>query len=214
MFNPDAINNATLYKSGIPAKYGGRLSSVMDVRQKDGNVKNFGMEGGLGLLSSRLLLNGPLIKNKISFVLSGRRSYADLFLILSSDPEINENEAFFYDFNAKINYKIDDKNKLYLSGYFGKDVFNFSDQFLSNWGNKTASLRWNRVFDQKLFSNLTAIFSDYSYALGIPEGTEAFEWTSHIINYNLKYDMTYYLNPQSTIDLGASGIFYHLNPVV
>lgn len=212
VFNPDAINNATLYKSGIPAKYGGRLSSVMDVRQKEGNTKKFGMEGGLGLLSSRLLLNGPLIKDRMSFIVSGRRSYADLFLFLSSDPEIKNNDAFFYDFNTKINYKIDDKNRLYLSGYFGKDVFNFSDQFSSNWGNSTASLRWNRILDQKLFSNLTAIYSDYSYALGIDEGTEAFRWTSHIINYNLKYDLTWYSDPKNTIDVGATVIFYRFKP--
>ncbi|NNC85286.1 MAG: TonB-dependent receptor [Bacteroidia bacterium] len=212
VFNPDAINNATLYKSGIPAKYGGRLSSVMDVRQKDGNIKKFEMEGGLGLLSSRLLLQGPIVKDKMSFIVSGRRSYADLFLFLSSDPEIRENTAYFYDFNSKVNYKLDENNKLFLSGYFGKDIFNFSDQFLSNWGNSTASLRWNHIFDKKLFSNLTAIYSNYSYALGIPEGTDAFEWTSNIINYNLKYDLTFYPNPKSTVDAGVSSIVYRFKP--
>ena len=209
-FNPDAIKDAQLYKGGIPARYGGRLSSVFDVRQREGNMKEFHGQGGLGVLFSRLTLEGPIAKNKASFLVSGRRSYADLFLRLTED--FKENQAFFYDLNAKINWRANDKNRFYLSGYFGRDVFGFGEEFNTYWGNVSVSGRWNHLFNDKLFSNFTAFYSNYSYALGVPEGTNAFEWTSNIENYNVKADFTYYLNPSNTLEFGVNGLLYRFQP--
>lgn len=215
VFNADAIKDVKLYKGGIPAKYGGRLSSVMDIRQKEGNNKQFAMTGGIGLLSSRLTVEAPLQKEKSSFMISGRRSYMDLFLKLSNDPDINSNTLYFYDLNAKVNYTLGDKDRLYLSGYLGNDVFGFQEDFRFQWGNQTGTLRWNHLFSDKLFSNFTAIYSDYEYLIGIPESSgesDPFEWTSHIYNYNLKADFGYFLNPQNTIEFGASALLYRFQP--
>jgi hypothetical protein len=164
IFNADAVKDVKLYKGGIPARYGGRLSSVVDVRQRNGNNKKFSSTGGIGLLSSRLLIEGPIQKEKSAFMIAARRSYADLFLALSSDPTINQNTLYFYDLNAKLNYILSDKDRLYLSGYFGRDVFELDDLFGFDWGNATASLRWNHLFSDKLFSNFTLVFSDYTYS--------------------------------------------------
>lgn len=215
VFNADAIKDVKLYKGGIPAKYGGRLSSVMDIRQKEGNNKQFAMTGGIGLLSSRLTVEAPLQKEKSSFMISGRRSYMDLFLKLSNDPDLNSNTLYFYDLNAKVNYTLGDKDRLYLSGYLGNDVFGFQEDFRFQWGNQTGTLRWNHLFSDKLFSNFTAIYSDYEYLIGIPEASgesDPFEWTSHIYNYNLKADFGYFLNPQNTIEFGASALLYRFQP--
>ncbi len=215
VFNADAIKDVKLYKGGIPAKYGGRLSSVMDIRQKEGNNKQFAMTGGIGLLSSRLTVEAPLQKEKSSFMISGRRSYMDLFLKLSDDPDLNSNTLYFYDLNAKVNYTLGDKDRLYLSGYLGNDVFGFQEDFRFQWGNQTGTLRWNHLFSDKLFSNFTAIYSDYEYLIGIPESSgesDPFEWTSHIYNYNLKADFGYFLNPQNTIEFGASALLYRFQP--
>lgn len=215
VFNADAIKDVKLYKGGIPSKYGGRLSSVMDIRQKEGNNKQFAMTGGIGLLSSRLTVEAPLQKEKSSFMISGRRSYMDLFLKLSNDPDINSNTLYFYDLNAKVNYTLGDKDRLYLSGYLGNDVFGFQEDFRFQWGNQTGTLRWNHLFSDKLFSNFTAIYSDYEYLIGIPESSgesDPFEWTSHIYNYNLKADFGYFLNPQNTIEFGASALLYRFQP--
>ena len=210
VFNPDAIKDVTLYKGGIPSKFGGRLSSVMDVRQRDGNDKKFSATGGIGLLFSRLTLEGPLVKNKVSYLISGRRSYADLFLQLSDD--FKGNSAFFYDFNAKISWKMNDKNRVFASGYFGKDVFGFGDDFNMKWGNSTGSLRWNHIINDKLFMNLTGIYSDYSYSLGIPSGTSAFEWKAKIVTSEAKVDFTYFLSPKLTIDFGGQYQDYQFSP--
>jgi len=216
VFNADAIKDAKLYKGGIPANYGGRLSSVLDVRQKEGNNKQFSASGGLGLISSRLLLEAPLVKEKGSFMLAGRRSYMDLFLKFSSDSAINSNTLFFYDLNAKLNYSLGQRDRLYLSGYFGNDVFGFQDAFRFQWGNQTGTLRWNHLFSDKLFSNFTLIYSDYAYKIGVPEGsdsgTDPFDWTSHIINYNLKADFGYFINPNHTLDFGFSSLLYRFKP--
>ncbi|MGB1518471.1 MAG: TonB-dependent receptor, partial [Crocinitomicaceae bacterium] len=147
VFNSDAIKDVSLFKSGIPAEYGGRASSVMDVKMRDGNLKKFGMSGGIGLISSRLTLEAPLVKDKGSFILSGRRSYADLFLKASNDPDIRNTTLYFYDLNAKGNYRISDKDRIFLSGYFGRDNFGFSDIFGFNWGNATGTVRWNHVIN-------------------------------------------------------------------
>ncbi|MBK7871278.1 MAG: TonB-dependent receptor [Saprospiraceae bacterium] len=210
VFNVDAIKDSKLYKGGIPAKYGGRLSSVLDVRQRDGNRKNFAMAGGLGIISSRLTLEGPIQKDESSFMIAGRRSYGDLFL--KFDPELKDNVVYFYDLNAKANFNISEKDRLYLSGYFGRDVFNFGDQFTSDWGNGTASLRWNHLFSDKLFSNFTAVYSDYGYSFGIREGSEAFDWDANIFNHVIKGDLSYFFTPKSKLDFGAEGNYYRFHP--
>lgn len=210
VFNVDAIKDSKLYKGGIPAKYGGRLSSVLDVRQRDGNKKNFAMNGGIGLLASRLTLEGPIKKDESSFMIAGRRSYGDLFL--KFDKDLKENVVYFYDLNAKANFKLSENDHLYLSGYFGRDVFNFGDDFSSDWGNATASVRWNHLFSNKLFSNFTAIYSDYGYSFGVPEGAQAFDWDARIYNYVIKGDFTYFLNPKSKLDFGLESNFYRFHP--
>ena len=161
VFNPDAIKDLRLYKGGIPARYGGRVSSVLDIYQKEGNSKEFHANGGIGIVSSRLLLEGPLKKNKGSFLLGGRSSYAHLFLPLF---DLN-NIAYFYDLNTKLSYKLNDRNSIYLSGYFGRDVFRIEDTFENTYGNSVLNFRWNHLFSDKLFSNLSLIYSDYDYDL-------------------------------------------------
>ncbi len=212
VFNADALKDVKLYKGGMPAKYGGRLSSVLDVRQKDGNMKRLGANGGIGVLSSRLTVEGPIQKDKSSFMVAGRRSYADLFLKLSSDEGLRNNVLYFYDLNAKANYKFSDKDRLYLSGYFGRDVFKFDELFGFSWGNATGSLRWNHLFNEKLFSNFSLVYSDYKYTLGAEDPENEFDWESRIINQNIKADFTYYKNPRNTFEFGANALFYNFKP--
>ena len=212
VFSPDAVKDVKLLKGGIPAQYGGRLSSLLDVRMKEGNAKNFSVSGGVGTISTRLTVEAPLVKDRSSFILTGRRSYADLFLKASSDPELKNNTLYFYDLTAKVNYKLDDKNTLYLSGYFGRDVAGFGDDFGTDWGNATGTLRWNRLISKRLFANFTGVASRYNYSLGIPDGAESFKWTSHIINYSGKTDFSWYLTPRNTINFGASAIRYRFQP--
>ncbi len=212
VFNPDAVKDITLLKGGIPAQYGGRLSSLLDVRMKDGNANEFHGNGGIGLISSRLTLEGPVQKDKSSFILAGRRTYGDLFLKLSPDEAINNNTAYFYDLSAKYNQTINKNNRIYLSGYFGRDVFRFDDFFKMSWGNATGTFRWNHLFSEKLFANLSLIYSNYDYSLGVPTGSQSFDWKSNIINYSPKVDMGYYLDNKHTINFGASAIFYDFNP--
>jgi hypothetical protein len=213
IFNADAVKDVKLYKGGIPARYGGRLSSVVDVRQRNGNNKKFSSTGGIGLLSSRLLVEGPIQKEKSAFMIAARRSYADLFLSLSNDPTINQNTLYFYDLNAKLNYILGDKDRLYLSGYFGRDVFELDDLFGFDWGNATASLRWNHLFSDKLFSNFTLVFSDYTYSLGTPEDDEFnFRLKSTIQDYHFKNQYNYYLSSKNEIEFGVEGIYYRLKP--
>ncbi len=213
IFNADAVKDVKLYKGGIPSRYGGRLSSVVDVRQKDGNNREFSGTGGLGLLSSRLLLEGPLVKEKSAFMIAGRRSYADIFLGLSPDETISQNTLFFYDFNAKLNYILGENDRLYLSGYYGRDIFEINDLFGFNWGNATTSLRWNHLFSDKLFSNFTAIFSDYTYELGTPDD-DAFNFRlqSTIQDYHFKNQYTWYANSKSEFNFGFEGIYYRFKP--
>ncbi len=207
VFNADAIKDVKLYKGGIPARFGGRVSSVLDVRQKDGNSKNFALTGGIGLISSRLTVEGPLFKEKGSFLIAGRRSYADL---LAKAAGKGKNTASFYDLNLKTNYNINENNKLFLSGYFGRDAFKFGKNFDATYGNASGNLRWNHIFNEKLFSNMSAIVSKYDYDLGITAGE--FDWVSSINNYNLKYDLKYYLSDKFKLDFGASGIYYDFDP--
>ena len=206
VFNPDAIKDLKLYKGGVPARFGGRASSVLDIYQKDGNSTGFHMNGGIGLISSRLLAEGPIVKNKGSFIVAGRGSYAHLFLKLSN----NENSAYFYDLNTKLNYKLNKNNNLYLSGYFGRDVFSLNQSFTNTYGNSTLNLRWNHLFSDQLFSNLSLIYSDYYYGLNLD--FVGFNWDSGIKNYNIKYDFKYYLSDKIKMNFGANGIYYDFNP--
>ncbi len=208
VFNPDAIKDLKLYKGGIPARFGGRASSVLEIYQKDGNNKKFGLSGGIGLISSRLLTEGPVFKNKGSFLVGGRASYAHLFLKLS--PEQKDNTAYFYDLNTKLTYKINDNNNVYLSGYFGRDVFGIGKSFVNTYGNATANLRWNHLFSDKLFSNLSLIYSDYYYGLSIDQ--VGFNWDSGIKNYNLKYDFKNYISDKLKLNFGGNAIYYNFNP--
>ena len=206
VFNPDVIKNVKLYKGGIPAKYGGRLSSVLDIYQKEGNSKELKVTGGIGLVSSRLLIEGPIKKEKISFLVGGRSSYAHLFLPLFN----NDNKAYFYDLNTKVNYRVNDRNSVFFSGYFGKDVFGISDNFVNTYGNKVANLRWNHLFSDQLFSNLSLIYSDYFYGLTLD--FVGFEWDSGITNYNLKYDFKHYLSNKIKLSYGLNNIYSKFNP--
>jgi hypothetical protein len=211
-FNSDAIKDATLIKGNGPAQYGGRLSSVLDVKMKDGNNKNYTVNGGLGLISSRLSIEGPIQEDKSSFILSGRRTYADVFL--KATEKFKDNILYFYDLNAKANYKIDDKNRIYFSGYFGQDELGLGSSFRINWGNKTGTIRWNRIVNNKLFLNTSFIYSDYSYNVGLKNGETNFNVNSNIKDVNLKQDYTYYLNPKNTIRFGFNSILHTITPSV
>ncbi|MFV5697701.1 TonB-dependent receptor [Flavobacterium sp. ZT3R17] len=208
VFNPDAIKDLKLYKGGIPARFGGRASSVLDIYQKDGNSKEFHVNGGIGLISSRILAEGPLVKDKGSFLIGGRSSYAHLFLKLSKDQK--DNSAYFYDLNTKLSYKLNPNNNLYLSGYFGRDVFSLNKSFTNIYGNSTLNLRWNHLFSDKLFSNLSLIYSDYYYGLDLD--FVGFKWDSGIKNYNIKYDFKNYISDKFKLNYGVSAIYYDFNP--
>ena len=206
VFNPDAIKDLKLYKGGIPARYGGRVSSVLDIYQKEGNSKEFHMSGGIGVVASRLLAEGPIVKNKGAFLIGGRASYAHLFLPLFDI----DNKAYFYDLNTKLNYKLDQNNSFFLSGYFGRDLFSLNESFVNIYGNSVLNLRWNHLFSDKLFSNLSLIYSDYYYGLELD--FVGFKWNSGIQNFNLKYDFKYYLNDEVQINAGVNNVYYGFNP--
>ena len=208
VFNPDAIKDIQLYKGGIPASYGGRASSVLNIYQKEGNRKKFESEGGIGLISSRLLLEGPLKKEKSSFLIGGRSSYAHLFLPLIES--VDNNKAYFYDLNTKLSYTLNDRNTVYLSGYFGRDVFDIDNLFDLAYGNSVANFRWNHLFSNKLFSNLSLIYSDYDYTLDF--GLAEFDWNLGITNFNFKYDFKHYLNDKTKLEYGLNGIYYKFDP--
>ncbi len=212
VFNNDAIKDVKLYKGDIPANYGGRLSSVLDIRMNEGNSKKFEVNGGIGLIASRLTIEGPILKDRCSFVVSGRRTYADIFLPLSSNKALHNNRLYFYDLNAKINYRINDNNQIFLSGYFGRDVFKNGFAAMK-WGNETATIRWNHLFTKQLFSNFSLIYSNYLYNLGTPAGNNnSFDWTSNLRDLGIKGDFSYYLNTKYTIRFGASVIYHMFNP--
>lgn len=208
VFNNDAIKDVKLYKGDIPANYGGRLASVLDIHMNEGNTKAYEVNGGIGLISSRLTIEGPIAKDKASFIVSGRRTYADLFLGLSSNKALHNNKLYFYDFNAKLNYQIDENNHLYLSGYFGRDVFKNTFAGM-DFGNETATLRWNHLFTKKLFGNFILLYSNYQYNLGTPDGNaNSFQWNSSLQDFGVKGDLSYYMNTGNTIKFGLS-ITYH-----
>ena len=211
-FNSDAIKDVELYKGGIPPRYGGRISSVLDIHMNEGNYKKFSGEGGIGLIASRLKLEGPIVKEKGSFMLSGRRTYADMFLKLSPEESVNKSKLYFYDLNAKLNYRLDDKNTVYASGYFGKDDLGYSDLFTFDWGNATGTVRWNHIFSEKLFSNTSLIYSDFTYNVNVSNESSDFRIASKIQNFNIKQDFTYYLNNKSTLRFGLNGLRQQISP--
>jgi len=232
VFNSDAINKVTLIKGGFPARYGGRLSSVIDIRMKEGNMNEFHGEGSIGVIASRLTLEGPIKKGKTSFMVSGRRTYIDLItrpIIQAQSEGDGVSGYYFYDLNAKINHKFSDKDRLYLSGYFGRDKAYFNNEYQYDedsyrteenglfWGNATAVARWNHVFSNKVFSNLTATFTDYKFDIYSnyndenEDGTNSFfgfEYFSGIYDWSLKYDFDFIPSPKHYLKFGA-GVTYH-----
>ncbi len=209
-FNSDAIKDIAVYKGGMPAQYGGRLSSVLDVRMNEGNNQNTSVSGSLGLISAKLNVEGPIQKNKSSFLITGRRTYADVFLKM--DEKNKDNQLHFYDFNAKLNYELGKKDKLYLSGYFGKDVLGLNNQFTTNWGNGTGTLRWNHIFNSRLFLNTSIIFSNYNYEFKVKNGTNDIRIFSQIRDWNLKQDYQYSINNKNNLRFGWSSIYHIIRP--
>lgn len=212
VFNADALKDVQVYKGGMPAQYGGRLSSVVDIRMKDGNFKNFAATGGYGSIASRLTVEGPIQRDVSSFIVSGRRTYFDLFLPFSADTNLRNSRLFFYDLNAKANYRFGDKDRIFLSSYMGRDVLRVNDEFSLGWGNETATLRWNHIFNNRMFSNFTLIYSHFDYMLGAYYGVNSFDWSSQIRELSYKADFTFYLNPQNTIRFGSQGQHFRFHP--
>ena len=209
-FNSDAIKDATIIKGNSPSQYGGRLSSVLDVKMKEGNNQDYTVNGGIGLISSKVSVEGPLQKNKSSFILSGRRTYADVFL--KATEKFKDNILYFYDLNAKANYQINAKNKVYISGYFGRDELGLGQVFGIDWGNKTGTIRWNKIISNKLFLNTSFIYSDYNYNVKLKNGETNFNINSEIKDVNLKQDYTFYANNQNTLRFGFNTILHNIKP--
>ena len=217
VFNADAVKNIELIKGGMPANYGGRISSVLDITMKEGNEKQIHGQGGIGLIASRLTLEGPLVKDKASFIVSGRRTYVDVL----AKPFIKPGSAFggsgyyFYDLNAKANYRLSDKDRFYLSGYFGRDVFNFAGsdpgdpKFRIPWGNSTLAARWNHVFGPKLFLNTTATYSDYKFLFDATQDQFSFKLFSGIRDVGLKVDLSHYPTARHSLKYGGQYIFHN-----
>ncbi|NSL91126.1 TonB-dependent receptor [Chitinophaga sp. Mgbs1] len=220
VFNPDAVKSLNLIKGGFPAEYGGRASSVLDIRMKDGNNQQFNVNGGIGNIFSRLSVEGPLVKDKSSFIVAARRSYIDVLMKPFVKGDMKDTKLNFYDLTAKANYKFNQNNTLFLSGYFGRDVFGIGKDVNMNWGNSTATIRWNHVFTNRLFLNLTTYYSKYDYSLNFSNGNkkqadeelQGYKWTSNIINYGLKPSFTYYINSGSSLHFGVQGIYYTFKP--
>ncbi|MDR3712417.1 MAG: TonB-dependent receptor [Puia sp.] len=214
-FNSDALKDVTLYKGAIPAEYGGRLASVLDVKMNDGNSRDYHASGGIGLISSRLNVEGPVGgDDKGSFIVSARRTYADVFLKLSKDTNTNRSSLYFYDINAKANYKLGDNDRIYLSGYFGKDNLGLGNTFGIDYGNSTATFRWNHIFNSRLFSNTSLIYSKYNYDIKINSGNNDIGITSYIRDYHFKEDLQYYANASNKINFGIDVINHTTSPGV
>jgi len=211
-FNSDAIKDVTLYKGGMPAEYGGRLSSVLDVKMYDGNAKDFTVQGGLGLIASRIKVEGPIDSGKGSFMVSARRTYIDLFLKASSDSSVKGSSLYFYDLNAKANYHFDSNNAVFLSGYFGKDVIGLKNTFGTNWGNTTGTIRFNHIFSSKLFSNTSLIYSNYNYVIQSYQTDQSFKATSKITDLNFKEDFQYSASDSHHIKFGVNVLHHSIEP--
>lgn len=214
VFNSDALKDIKLYKGAAPAEFGGRLSSVLDIKMKEGNQKRFSASGGIGLISSKLTIEAPIVKDKGSFIISGRRTYADVFLKASKNENAKNSTLYFYDLNAKANYRLGKKDRIFISGYFGRDKFGFSDQFGFDWGNITGTARWNHIYGdkQKLFGNTSFIFSNYNYKIKFGGGDETFEIGSEIQDFNFKEDFDWYINQNHTLSFGANIIHHTFKP--
>lgn len=213
VFNPDAINYMQFYRGHLPAQYGGRLSSLLDIRMKDGNDQKFGVSGGIGVTSSRLTVEGPIKKEKASFMLSGRRTYVDQFFRLSKDESTRDTRIYFFDLNAKFNYKINDRNRIYASGYFGRDLNKIQVlQYLIDWGNSNGSLRWNHIFNEKLFSNTTVIYSKYDFLIDLSDEDTPFYWSSKVEDITFKNDFNFFPNPKTTLAAGFIGTIHQFEP--
>ncbi len=213
VFNPDAVKDVKLYKGGIPAKYGGRISSILDIRMKEGNTKEFDVAGGIGSVFSRLSVEGPIVRDKASFIVAGRRSYIDVLARPFTDVLDDGAGLYFYDLTAKTNVNINERNRVFVSSYFGRDVFRFDARQGFNWGNRTATVRWNHLFSEKFFSNFTAFYSNYDYAFAFGENDlDKFEWNSNIITYDFKPEFSYFLNPRNEITFGADALLYQFKP--
>ncbi len=210
VFNPDIIKNAELYKGGIPAKYGGRLSSLLEVTTRDGNARRLSGSGGIGLLAAKLSVEGPVVEDEMSFILSGRRSYADIFM--RNSAEFDGTTVQFYDLNAKLNWKKDNKNRFFLSAYSGRDIWNFDDNFKMDWGNTTTTFRWNHLFSDRMFSNLSLIYSNFAYFLEDSDQADGFRWEASQREVSLKKDITCFVNPSWTVQFGYQGIYRRFSP--
>ncbi len=213
VFNPDAVKDVKLYKGGIPARYGGRLSSILDVRMKEGNSKKLAVSGGVGLIFSRLAIEAPIIKDKASFIIAARRSYIDVLAKPFLSGSLSDSKLNFYDLTLKTNYRVNENNRIFLSGYLGRDVFGFGEDAGFNWGNATTTLRWNHLFSDKLFSNFTAYYSNYDYEIRFgAEDDNSFSWDANIVNYSLKSDVSWFVNPNNLVTFGGQGILYQFSP--
>lgn len=213
VFNPDAVKDVKLYKGGIPARYGGRLSSILDVRMKEGNSKSLEVNGGVGTIFSRLAVEAPIVKDKASFILAGRRSYIDVLSKPFLPDDQQGNVLNFYDLTAKTNYKISENDQIFLSGYFGRDNFAFGESVGFNWGNQTGTFRWNHLFSDKLFSNLTTYYSNYDYRINFGDTQEdSFDWNAKIRNLSVKPEFSYFINPENILRFGGQSIFYTFEP--
>ncbi|HEY5825791.1 MAG TPA: TonB-dependent receptor, partial [Cyclobacteriaceae bacterium] len=213
VFNPDAVKDVKLYKGGIPAQYGGRLSSILDVRMKEGNNKEYDITAGIGTIFSRLAVEGPIKKDKSSFIIAARRSYGDVLAKLFTDALKPGSALYFYDLTAKTNFDINENNKIYLSGYFGRDVFKFTKYQGLDWGNSTATVRWNHLYGNKLFSNYTLFYSNYDYGLSLGNSDQdMYDWKSKIKTYNFKPEYSYFINTNNELTFGAQAILYRFEP--
>ena len=213
VFNSDAIKDIQVYKGGIPSEYGGKASSVIDIRMKDGNSKEFHVDAGIGNISSRLTLEGPVIKDKWSYIISGRRTYADLIGRLAGIEALKENKLYFYDLNLKTNIQLGDKDRIYISGYTGDDFFELGESLYMRWGNFTGTARWNHIFGSKMFSNTSLIYSRYDYNLGVPgNSADQFDWNSKIRDLNFKEDFSWFINSRNTMNFGLNIIHHHFEP--
>ncbi|NCT74185.1 MAG: TonB-dependent receptor [Chitinophagaceae bacterium] len=211
-FNSDAIKDMTVYKGGMPAQYGGRLSSVLDIKMNDGNNQDYNVSGGVGLISAKLNVEGPIQKDRSSFLVTGRRTYADMFLKLSKDSAVNNNTLYFYDLNAKLNYQLGERDRLFLSGYFGKDVLGVGKSFGIEWGNGTGTLRWNHIFSNRLFANTSLIFSNYKYKISIRSGGDDFDIFSQIQDWNLKQEYQWNASSRNSVRFGFNTIYHRITP--
>ena len=209
-FNSDAIKDIALYKGTAPAQFGGRIASVVDVKMNEGDNQNYDVSGGIGLISSKLNIEGPLQKGKSSFLISGRRTYADVFLKLTE--QFKENQLYFYDFNAKLNYRFSDKDRLFVSGYFGRDVLGLSDRFSIDWGNTTGTMRWNHLYNSKMFGNTSLIYSNYDYKININGDAAQFSILSRIRDWNLKQEFQYFPNSNNELKFGYNVIYHTITP--